>query len=79
MPLLIQKRKRLSDDVNDEFDFGIDRALADGIYVAAYPLHDVRMSMNFINIILLNLRSSKTIFFKLIASLGSMHLIVGFA
>ena len=37
----ILKRKRLSDDVNDEFAFGIDKCLSDGIYTAAYPLHDV--------------------------------------
>ena len=37
----ILKRKRLSDDVNDEFAFGIDKCLSDGIYIAAYPLHDV--------------------------------------
>ncbi len=37
----ILKRKRLSEDVNDEFDFGIDKCINDGIYTAAYPLHDV--------------------------------------
>ena len=40
----ILKRKRLSDDVNDEFAFGIDKCLSDGIYTAAYPLHDVSQS-----------------------------------
>ena len=40
----ILKRKRLSDDVNDEFAFGIDKCLSDGIYTAAYPLHDVRQN-----------------------------------
>ena len=25
----------------NEFDFGIDRLLSEGIYAAAYPLHDV--------------------------------------
>ena len=39
----ILKRKRLSADALDDFAFGIDRALNDGIYTAAYPLHDVRM------------------------------------
>lgn len=38
----ILKRKRLTEDVEDEFAFGIDKCLADGIYIAAYPLHDVR-------------------------------------
>ena len=38
----ILKRKRLSNDVSDEFAFGIDKGLTDGIYLAAYPLHDVR-------------------------------------
>ncbi len=37
----ILKRKRLSDDNDDEFDFGVERALAEGVYIAAYPLHDV--------------------------------------
>ena len=37
----ILKRKRLSNDVSDEFAFGIDKGLTDGIYLAAYPLHDV--------------------------------------
>lgn len=36
----ILKRKRLSKDENDDFAFGIDRALNEGIYSAAYPLHD---------------------------------------
>ncbi|XP_059080629.1 anoctamin-1-like [Tigriopus californicus] len=36
----ILKRKRLTEDVDDEFAFGIDKCLADGIYIAAYPLHD---------------------------------------
>ena len=37
----VLKRKRLSTDDQDDFAFGIDRALNDGVYSAAYPLHDV--------------------------------------
>ena len=37
----ILKRKKLSTDVQDDFSFGIERALNEGIYTAAYPLHDV--------------------------------------
>ena len=40
----ILKRKRLSNDVNDDFAFGIDRALNEGVYTAAYPLHDVSIT-----------------------------------
>ncbi|XP_040571122.1 anoctamin-1 isoform X1 [Lepeophtheirus salmonis] len=36
----ILKRKRISDDIYDEFAFGIDRCLSDGTYTASYPLHD---------------------------------------
>ena len=36
----ILKRKRLSSDALDDFAFGIERALNEGIYTAAYPLHD---------------------------------------
>ena len=36
----ILKRKRLSSDALDDFAFGIERALNEGIYSAAYPLHD---------------------------------------
>ena len=40
----ILKRKRLTLDTPlDDFSFGIERALADGVYTAAYPLHDVRI------------------------------------
>jgi anoctamin-1 len=42
----ILKRKRLSEDANDDFAFGIDRALNEGIYTAAYPLHDVSGGRN---------------------------------
>ena len=41
----ILKRKRLSPDVEDDFAFGIERALNDGVYTAAYPLHDVNISL----------------------------------
>ena len=43
----ILKRKKLSTDVQDDFSFGIERALNEGIYTAAYPLHDV--SLIFVN------------------------------
>ncbi len=43
----ILKRKRLSEDVSDEFAFGIDKCLSDGTYSAAYPLHDVSKKTNF--------------------------------
>ena len=42
----ILKRKRLSPDTLDDFSFGIERALTDGVYTAAYPLHDVRIIQN---------------------------------
>ena len=42
----ILKRKRLSSDTLDDFSFGIERALTDGVYTAAYPLHDVRIIQN---------------------------------
>ena len=37
----ILKRKRFKEEVDDEFAFGIERLLTEGIYSAAYPLHDV--------------------------------------
>lgn len=37
----ILKRKRFKDDIEDEFAFGIERLLTEGVYSAAYPLHDV--------------------------------------
>ena len=40
----ILKRKRLSPDIQDDFSFGIERALSDGVYTAAYPLHDVSLT-----------------------------------
>ena len=41
----ILKRKKLSTDVQDDFSFGIERALNEGIYTAAYPLHDVSVTV----------------------------------
>jgi len=34
------KRKRFSEDPDDDFAFGISRLITDGVYLAAYPLHD---------------------------------------
>jgi len=34
------KRKRFSDNKDDDFAFGISKLIADGAYLAAYPLHD---------------------------------------
>nr|CAH0112600.1 unnamed protein product [Daphnia galeata] len=36
----ILKRKRFKEDIDDEFAFGIERLLTEGIYSAAYPLHN---------------------------------------
>ncbi|EFX62011.1 hypothetical protein DAPPUDRAFT_120635, partial [Daphnia pulex] len=36
----ILKRKRFKEEIDDEFAFGIERLLTEGIYSAAYPLHD---------------------------------------
>lgn len=36
----ILKRKRFKEDTDDEFAFGIERLLTEGVYSAAYPLHD---------------------------------------
>ena len=38
----ILKRKMFSEESGDEFSFGVDRLLSEGVYAAAYPLHDVR-------------------------------------
>lgn len=43
----IIKRKRFKEDIDDEFAFGIERLLAEGIYSAAYPLHDVSRMLVF--------------------------------
>ena len=37
----ILKRKRIKVEKVDEFAFGIERLLTEGVYSAAYPLHDV--------------------------------------
>ena len=50
----ILKRKRLSEDLDDEFAFGIDKCLSDGIYTAAYPLHDVSLVHFQVQLILLS-------------------------
>ena len=34
---------------NDPYLFGIERLIAQNIYTAAYPLHDVRCSISFYN------------------------------
>jgi len=34
------KRKRFSEDPDDDFAFGITKLISDGVYLAAYPLHD---------------------------------------
>ena len=47
----ILKRKMFSEESGDEFSFGIDRLLSEGVYAAAYPLHDVS-SVTFCVIIL---------------------------
>lgn len=40
----ILDRKKFSDNQQDDFAFGIERLLNDKVYIAAYPLHDVRNS-----------------------------------
>ena len=40
----ILKRKRLSAETIEDFSYGIERALSDNVYTAAYPLHDVSFS-----------------------------------
>ena len=44
----ILKRKRFKDELDDEFAFGIERLLSEGVYSAAYPLHDVMHIFNFL-------------------------------
>jgi len=34
------QRKRFSDNPNDDFAFGINRLISEGVFLAAYPLHD---------------------------------------
>lgn len=45
----ILKRKRFKEELDDEFAFGIERLLSEGIYSAAYPLHDVTHNFYFLN------------------------------
>ena len=40
----ILKRQRLSAEFIEDFSFGIERALSENVYTAAYPLHDVSLS-----------------------------------
>jgi anoctamin-1 len=40
----ILKRQRLSAESIEDFSFGIERALSENVYTAAYPLHDVSLS-----------------------------------
>ena len=37
----ILRWKRFKEELDDEFAFGIERLISEGIYSAAYPLHDV--------------------------------------
>lgn len=37
----ILSRKRFSEDDFDDFAFGVQRLIRDGVLVAAYPMHDV--------------------------------------
>ena len=34
------KRKRFSENVEDDFAFGIDKLISNEVYSAAYPVHD---------------------------------------
>lgn len=34
------KRKRFSENIEDDFAFGIDKLLSNEVYSAAYPVHD---------------------------------------
>lgn len=40
--ILDRKRFTLGDD--DDYAFGIERLIDHGVYIAAYPLHDVSMT-----------------------------------
>lgn len=40
----ILDRKKFSDDLNNDFAFGIERLLDEKTYSAGYPLHDVRLT-----------------------------------
>lgn len=37
----ILDRKRFTKIADDDYAFGIDRLIDEGVYIAAYPLHDV--------------------------------------
>lgn len=39
----ILDRKRFTKIVDDDYAFGIDRLIDEGVYIAAYPLHDVSL------------------------------------
>lgn len=43
----ILDRKRFSRDDADDFAFGIDRLISNGVYQAAYPIHDVCIKLFF--------------------------------
>lgn len=38
----ILDRKKFSEKPDDSYAFGIERLITNEVYVAAYPLHDVR-------------------------------------
>lgn len=40
----ILERQRFSDDDESHNNVGIEKLLADGVYQASYPLHDVRLN-----------------------------------
>lgn len=40
----ILDRTRFEEGVDNNFAFGIERLIADNVYEAAYPLHDVRLN-----------------------------------
>lgn len=40
----ILDRKRFTEVEDDDYAFGIDRLIDEGVYIAAYPLHDVSLS-----------------------------------
>lgn len=42
----ILDRKRFTKVADDDYAFGIDRLIDEGVYIAAYPLHDVSI-LNF--------------------------------
>lgn len=41
----ILDRKRFTTEEADDYAFGIDRLISDEVYIAAYPLHDVRIML----------------------------------